>query len=79
MPATLPTTRATTFAATTASATATSKPCVVLSGHRCLLFSSTTAMLSIIEVVLRRHGFSYLLMDGTTPVAKRPALIEVSK
>ena len=27
-------------------------------GHRCLLFSSTTSMLSIIETVLRRHGFS---------------------
>lgn len=45
-------------------------------GHRCLLFSSTTSMLSIIELVLRRHGFSYLRMDGSTPVSKRPGLIE---
>ncbi|XP_036403368.1 DNA excision repair protein ERCC-6 [Megalops cyprinoides] len=44
-------------------------------GHRVLLFTQSRQMLEILEVFVRENGYSYLLMDGTTPIASRQPLI----
>jgi DNA excision repair protein ERCC-6 len=44
-------------------------------GHKVLIFSQTVLMLTVIEGMVKDMGFSYLRMDGTTPVSKRPSLI----
>jgi len=41
------------------------------SGHRCLLFSQFTEMLSILQKSLQKEEISYFYLDGTTPAAER--------
>lgn len=44
--------------------------------HHCvLLFCQTRQMLDILEIFMRRSEYSYLRMDGTTPVNQRMALV----
>jgi DNA excision repair protein ERCC-6 len=45
-------------------------------GHRVLLFSQTRIMLNIIERYVESQDFSYLRMDGTTPIKSRAALMD---
>ncbi|XP_072292324.1 DNA excision repair protein ERCC-6 isoform X2 [Eucyclogobius newberryi] len=44
-------------------------------GHKVLLFSQSRQMLDIFEVFVRENNYSYLKMDGTTPIASRQPLI----
>ncbi|XP_074531581.1 DNA excision repair protein ERCC-6 [Halichoeres trimaculatus] len=44
-------------------------------GHRVLLFTQSRQMLDILEVFVRENLYSYLKMDGTTPIASRQPLI----
>ena len=41
-----------------------------------LLFSQTQSMLNIVEMLLKHLEFSYLRLDGSTPVSRRDSLIE---
>ena len=43
----------------------------IASGHRVLLFSQFTSMLSIIQKRLDKKGISYFYLDGSTPSAQR--------
>uniref|UniRef100_A0A8D3C5N6 DNA excision repair protein ERCC-6 n=1 Tax=Scophthalmus maximus TaxID=52904 RepID=A0A8D3C5N6_SCOMX len=43
--------------------------------HRVLLFSQSRQMLHILEVFVRENNYSYLKMDGTTPIASRQPLV----
>ncbi|CAF4505336.1 unnamed protein product, partial [Rotaria sp. Silwood2] len=43
--------------------------------NRCLLFTQSKQMLNILEGFLTKHNYSYLKMDGTTPIASRQGLI----
>ncbi|KAI9249005.1 SNF2 family N-terminal domain-containing protein [Sporodiniella umbellata] len=43
--------------------------------HRVLLFCQTRQMLNINERMISRLGYSYMRMDGTTPVTQRIALV----
>jgi DNA excision repair protein ERCC-6 len=43
--------------------------------HRVLLFCQTRQMLDILEILVRKEGYHYLRMDGTTPVDKRIGLV----
>ncbi|GIM09327.1 hypothetical protein Vretimale_13236, partial [Volvox reticuliferus] len=45
-------------------------------GHKALLFCQTQQMLDILEKLVRGRGWSYHRMDGGTPVAVRPRLID---
>jgi len=45
-------------------------------GHRALWFTQTTMMLDIIENFCKQQGYSYLRMDGKTPLAQRQKLID---
>jgi hypothetical protein len=45
-------------------------------GHRCLLFCQGLRFLSVIEDICRKRDWSYLRMDGKTPVRKRQALVD---
>ncbi|KAJ4954603.1 hypothetical protein NE237_011386 [Protea cynaroides] len=45
-------------------------------GHRVLLFAQTQQMLDILENFLIANGYSYLRMDGLTPVKQRMALMD---
>lgn len=45
-------------------------------GSRVLLFSQTRTMLDILEKFVQMRGYSYQLMDGTTPVGSRMDLID---
>ncbi|XP_020664432.3 DNA excision repair protein ERCC-6 [Pogona vitticeps] len=44
-------------------------------GHRVLLFTQSRQMLHILESFLKKKSYSYLKMDGTTPVASRQPLV----
>ncbi|KAG0284696.1 hypothetical protein BGZ96_010963 [Linnemannia gamsii] len=44
--------------------------------HRVLLFSQTRTMLDILEKFIRREGYSYRRMDGTTPIQNRMGLVD---
>ncbi|KAK3847883.1 MAG: hypothetical protein J3R72DRAFT_470620 [Linnemannia gamsii] len=44
--------------------------------HRVLLFSQTRTMLDILEKFIRREGYNYRRMDGTTPIKNRMGLVD---
>ena len=44
--------------------------------RRCLVFTQGTAMLDIIEDFVKSRGYTYLRMDGGTPVASRQSLVD---
>lgn len=44
-------------------------------GHKVLLFSQTQSMLNICEVLLKKLGFAYSRLDGSTPVGQRENII----
>ena len=44
--------------------------------HKVLVFSQMTRMLDILEHVVRARHWSYLRLDGSTPVAARQALVD---
>jgi len=45
-------------------------------GHRVLLFSQMTRVLSILEDLITLWGYNYVRLDGNTPVAQRQILID---
>lgn len=45
-------------------------------GHKVLLFTQSRHMLKILERFVKSRGYSYLKMDGTTPVASRQKLVD---
>ncbi|CAG8694833.1 14506_t:CDS:2, partial [Ambispora leptoticha] len=45
-------------------------------GHRVLLFSQSTEMLDILEKFVKSLRYKYRRLDGTTPISKRPFLVE---
>ncbi|XP_076449836.1 DNA excision repair protein ERCC-6-like [Babylonia areolata] len=44
-------------------------------GHRVLLFSQSTAMLDILEGFVQDRQYTYVRMDGTTPISSRQPLV----
>lgn len=44
-------------------------------GHSVLVFSQFTSYLDIVEAGLKKHGFHYLRLDGSTPVPQRKNLV----
>ncbi|XP_015510313.2 DNA excision repair protein ERCC-6 [Neodiprion lecontei] len=40
-------------------------------GHRVLLFTQSRQMLAVIETLVQHENYSYLRMDGTTPMSQR--------
>jgi DNA excision repair protein ERCC-6 len=44
--------------------------------HRVLLFTQTRQMLFILLKFIQMEGYEYLTLDGSTPVGRRPALID---
>ncbi len=46
------------------------------SGHKALIFSQFTDMLSLVRKEFDKQGFSYLYLDGSTPKAKRGKLVD---
>ncbi|KAI3653999.1 hypothetical protein MP228_000718 [Amoeboaphelidium protococcarum] len=45
-------------------------------GHKVLLFTQTRQMQVIMEQMVQSEGYSYLKMDGTTPVKDRMSLVD---
>ncbi|TWJ17550.1 DEAD/DEAH box helicase [Geobacter argillaceus] len=45
-------------------------------GYSALVFSQFTGYLDLIETGLKKKGFSYLRLDGSTPVPKRKTLVQ---
>jgi non-specific serine/threonine protein kinase len=45
-------------------------------GHGALVFSQFTSFLDLLEPDLRKHGISFLRLDGSTQVGKRKKLVE---
>ena len=45
-------------------------------GHRALLFTQGTKILDILESFVKREGYTYSRMDGTTGIRKRQPLID---
>ncbi|KAI9343810.1 SNF2 family N-terminal domain-containing protein [Pilaira anomala] len=43
--------------------------------HKVLLFCQTRQMLDILDIMMRKIGYNYLRMDGTTPVNQRMSLV----
>lgn len=46
-------------------------------GHKALLFCQTRQMQDILEKIVRRDGYNYLRMDGTTPIKDRSRLVDM--
>jgi DNA excision repair protein ERCC-6 len=46
-------------------------------GHKALLFCQTRQMQDILEKTVKREGYSYLRMDGTTPIKDRSRLVDM--
>jgi SNF2 family DNA or RNA helicase len=46
------------------------------SGHRALVFSQFVDHLKIVEVEMKREGYSYLYLDGSTPTKARGKLVK---
>ena len=44
--------------------------------HRCLIFTQMTKMLDVLELFLNYHGYTYVRLDGTTPILQRQILME---
>lgn len=44
-------------------------------GEKTLVFSQGTKMLNVLEAAMQREGYSYLRMDGQTPMQRRQALV----
>jgi DNA excision repair protein ERCC-6 len=44
-------------------------------GHRVLLFCQTRQMLSLIEAFVASEGYTFLRMDGNTPVRRRQPMV----
>ena len=51
-------------------------PVLKQQGHKVLVFSQMTRMLDILEHVVRARHWSYLRLDGSTPVATRQTLVD---
>eukprot|EP00477_Mikrocytos_mackini_P001463 GAHX01001572.1.p1 GENE.GAHX01001572.1~~GAHX01001572.1.p1 ORF type:complete len:1685 (-),score=280.62 GAHX01001572.1:48-5102(-) len=49
---------------------------LIRKGHRCVIFSLMVKMLDIIEFFLSRKNFSYLRLDGSTPLELRQARVD---
>lgn len=45
-------------------------------GHKVLIFCQTTSMLDLLQGMLSELNFSYLRLDGSTPIYKRPEVID---
>ena len=45
-------------------------------GHRVLLFTQSRQMLRVLETYAKSQNYSYLRLDGTTPVGSRQSLID---
>ncbi|XP_019852163.1 PREDICTED: helicase domino-like isoform X2 [Amphimedon queenslandica] len=45
-------------------------------GHRVLIFTQMSRMLDILEIFLTFHAYTYLRLDGATPVQRRQLLME---
>jgi DNA excision repair protein ERCC-6 len=46
-------------------------------GHKALLFCQTRQMQDVLEKLVRREGYNYLRMDGTTPIKDRSRLVDM--
>lgn len=46
-------------------------------GHKVLIYTQTVSMLTIIMKYVEEQHFSYCMMDGSTPVVKRQALVDL--
>ena len=46
-------------------------------GHKVLVYTQTVSMLNIIERYAKEQGFSFCRMDGSTPIVKRQALVDL--
>ena len=46
-------------------------------GHKVLIYTQTVSMLTIIRKYVEEQNFSYCMMDGSTPVVKRQALVDL--
>lgn len=44
-------------------------------GHKVLLFSQTRGMLNIMEAMMKTLNFSYLRLDGMTPIGRRAEMV----
>ena len=44
--------------------------------HRCLVFSQFTRLLDLLQAELTERGFSFLRLDGTTPVQERRSRVD---
>lgn len=45
-------------------------------GHRLLLFSQFTSMLSLVREYLDQHGIGYFYLDGTSPALQRQEMVQ---
>ncbi|EER01197.1 hypothetical protein Pmar_PMAR022081, partial [Perkinsus marinus ATCC 50983] len=45
-------------------------------GHKCIVFTQMSKMLDIIEASMNLHGFTYVRLDGSTPVLRRQLVVE---
>ena len=45
-------------------------------GHKVLIFSQLKLMLDILERFVRGRGYTYVRMDGSTPISARQPLVK---
>ncbi|KAF4677459.1 swr1 complex component [Perkinsus chesapeaki] len=45
-------------------------------GHKCIIFTQMSRMLDIIEGFMNLHGFTYVRLDGSTPLEQRQLVVE---